>query len=115
MLPGLTSVLHPGPVSRLGNENGSLLFCPTTSPESISLKGWPSWAVKMVPISHPPNRFSPTTEDILGFGKSHVMLATRTRGVLKSASDLFSRKSYQCRLLKALAKASAPAPVELSS
>ncbi|PYX53639.1 MAG: hypothetical protein DMG76_25220 [Acidobacteria bacterium] len=69
----------------------------------------------MAPISHPPNTFSPTTEDILGFGKSQVMLATSTRGVLKSASDLFNRKSYQCRLLKELLKESAPAPVELSS
>jgi len=71
--------------------------------------------MKMAPISHPPNTFSPTTEDILGFGKSQVTLATSTRGVLKSASDLFNRKSYQCRLLKELLKESAPAPVELSS
>ncbi len=71
--------------------------------------------MKMAPISHPPNTFSPTTEDILGFGKSQVTLATSTRGVLKSASDLFNRKSYQCRRLKELLKESAPAPVELSS
>src|ERR1700730_548496 len=96
-LPGLVSDLHPGPVRRLGKSQGSSLFRPSGSPSvpKVAVKGTPSLALKIAPISQPLVIHAAAPENDLREGTCQVPLITKGRPILKSERPRIDLKSYE--------------------
>src|SRR6266849_2687273 len=116
-LPGFVSVLQPGPPSRLGKAQSSLLSVPCGSAPvpHVAVKGTPSLAVKIKPSSHPPSAHCAGADRVFGLGTSQVPLTTSVRPTLKSERPLLSLMSNQCRLDIEFPKVSPATDAELVS
>jgi hypothetical protein len=69
---------------RLGKSDGSDLFCPSGSPDSIGVKGEPVLAVMIPPSSHPPSRRDLNPDADFGEGISQIQFPTKLWAILKS-------------------------------
>src|SRR5437763_6706688 len=103
---------QPAPVSRLRNDQSSLLSVLAGSEPvaQVGVNGWPSVAVKIIPSSHPPNAHSAGPDSDLGVGISQVPFKTNVRPTLKSEGPRFNRISNHERLEIELLNES-PAPL----
>src|SRR5467141_4041027 len=114
---GCVSVLQPGPPSRLGTSQSSLLseFRGSDPVPQVALNGTPSLAVKISPNCHPPNAHWAGAESDFGDGTSHVPFRTKVRPTLKSDSPRFNFRSNHGRLEIELPKVSPARDAELVS
>src|ERR1700740_2788087 len=112
-LPELTSEPQPGPLSRLGKAQGSVLPSPSGSPSvpKVGVNGTPVLAFNSALVSHPFAAQASGPEREWGPGICHVPAITKVWEMLKSDRARSSRRSNTWRL-DGLVRNSSPTMVE---